>query len=72
LAVLQGGRDIVLLEAVTGTELARLQAPHQPGIGAFCFSTDASKLVALQSDQSIQVWDLRAMRRELSALNLDW
>ena len=72
LALLEDGREIVLLEAATGNELARLQAPHQPGIGAFCFSADASKVVALQSDQSIQIWDLRAMRRELSALNLDW
>jgi Serine/threonine protein kinase len=72
LALLDDGRDIVLLEAATGNELARLQAPRRPGIGAFCFSADASKLVALQADQSLQIWDLRAMRRELAALNLDW
>jgi hypothetical protein len=72
LAVLEGGRDIVLLEAATGKELATFGGPHQPGIAAFCFSADGSKLVALQADQSLQIWELRAMRRELAALNLDW
>jgi WD40 repeat protein len=72
LALLDDGRDIVLLEAATGNELARLQAPRRPGIGAFCFSADASKLIALQADQSLQIWDLRAMRQELAALKLDW
>ena len=72
LAVLKSGRDIVLLDAATGTELATLQAPHQPGIAAMCFSADSSKLVALQADQTLQIWDLRAMRRELAAMNLDW
>ena len=71
LAVLKR-RAIAILEATTGNELATLQAPHQPWIRAFCFNTDASKLVALQADQSLQVWDLRAMRRELAAMNLDW
>jgi WD40 repeat protein len=71
LAVLKR-RDIALLEATTGNELATLEAPHQPWIRAICFNADASKLVALQADQSLQVWDLRAMRRELAALKLDW
>jgi eukaryotic-like serine/threonine-protein kinase len=71
LAVLKR-RDIAILEATTGNELATFQAPHQPWIRAFCFNTDASKLVALQADQSLQVWDLRAVRRELAALKLDW
>ena len=71
LAVLKR-RGIAILEATTGNELATLQAPHQPWIRAFCFSRDASNLVALQADQSLQVWDLRGLRRELAALKLDW
>jgi WD40 repeat protein len=71
LAVLKR-RDIALLDATTGIELATLEAPHQPWIRAFSFNADASKLVALQADQSLEVWDLRAMRRQLAALNLDW
>jgi serine/threonine protein kinase/WD40 repeat protein len=71
LAVLKR-RNITLLDAATGNELATLEAPHQPWIRAFCFNADASKLVVLQADQSLQVWDLRSLRRELAALNLDW
>jgi serine/threonine protein kinase/WD40 repeat protein len=71
LAVLKH-RDIALLDAATGHELATLEAPHQPWIRAFCFNADASKLIALQADQSLEVWDLQAMRRQLASLNLDW
>jgi serine/threonine protein kinase/WD40 repeat protein len=65
-------RDIALLDATTGNELATLEAPHQPWIRAFCFNADASKLVVLQADQSLEVWDLQAMRRELAGMNLNW
>jgi serine/threonine protein kinase/WD40 repeat protein len=71
LAVLKR-RDIALLDAATGHELATLEAPHQPWIRAFCFNADASKLISLQADQSLQIWDLRAVRRELAALKLAW
>jgi serine/threonine protein kinase/WD40 repeat protein len=72
LAVIERGHEIVLLEAATGIELARLRSPQQTGITALCFSADASKLLALQTDQSLQIWDLSVMRRELAALGLDW
>ena len=72
LAVVERGHEIVLLEAATGKEIATLQAPRQIGIAAVCFSPDNSKLFALQTDQNIQIWDLRAMRQELAALNLNW
>lgn len=72
LALLKSSRDLVLLDARTGAELATLQAPGEPRLTSFCFSADGSKLVALQSDQSLQIWDLLALRRQLAALNLDW
>lgn len=65
-------RDIVLVEAATGTELARFQSPRQLQISGLCFSPQSPKLFASQTDQSIQVWDLDATRRQLAALNLDW
>jgi eukaryotic-like serine/threonine-protein kinase len=72
LAVVERGREIVVLEAASGNEIATLQAPRQIGIAAVCFSPDNSKLFALQTDQKIQIWDLRAMSQELAALNLNW
>lgn len=72
LAVIENSREIVLLEAATGKEVARLLAPRPMLIASLRFNRDNSKVFALQSDQSLQVWDLRAMRRELTALNLNW
>jgi len=72
LALIKQGREIVLLEAATGNELASFQSPRLTGIAALCFSPDAAKLVALQTDQSLQVWDLRAARHELASRSLNW
>jgi len=72
LAVVKPLREIVLLEAATGEEMSRLIAPHPALFASLRFSPDNSKLYALQNDQNIQVWDLKAMHRELAALNLDW
>jgi eukaryotic-like serine/threonine-protein kinase len=72
LALIKQGREIVLLEAATGNELATFQAPRLTGITALCFSPNASKLVALQTDQSLQVWDLSVVRRELASRGLNW
>ncbi len=72
LALIKQGREIVLLEAATGIELATFRAPVPTGITALCFSPDASKLVALQADQSLQVWDVRVLRHELATRGLNW
>ncbi|HEX4645785.1 MAG TPA: serine/threonine-protein kinase [Verrucomicrobiae bacterium] len=72
LAVVQSGRDIVLLRADTGVQIATLEAPRQPGISTLCFNRNGSKLVALESGQNLQIWDLREMRSELATLKLDW
>jgi WD40 repeat protein len=72
LAIVEPSREIVLLEAATGKQVARLVAPHPAVIAKLRFSPDNAKLYALQSDNSLQVWDLNTMHRELAALNLDW
>jgi hypothetical protein len=72
LAVIERGRDIVLLQAATGRQIATLESPRQRGINALCFSRDGSKMLALEASQNLQVWDLREMRAELATLNLDW
>jgi hypothetical protein len=72
LAVVERGRDIVLIHAATGQEIARLESPRQRGINALCFAKDGSRVLALEASQNLQVWDLREMRVELAALGLDW
>jgi WD40 repeat protein len=67
----EAGRQLRLLDPGTGREWATLvPAPPQP-IHAACFSPDGSQL-ALTAGRALQLWDLRALRRRLAALGLDW
>jgi eukaryotic-like serine/threonine-protein kinase len=72
LAVVIRDRDIALLEATTGQKVANLEAPDRPQLSRLRFTPDGTKLVALQNDRGLQVWDLRRLRAELAAMNLDW
>ncbi|MCI0461125.1 MAG: serine/threonine-protein kinase, partial [Gemmataceae bacterium] len=62
-----------LFEPATGRELARLEDPNQDGAAWMTFSPDGTQLVVVNIDESqtIHVWDLRAIRRGLKALDLD-
>jgi WD40 repeat protein/tRNA A-37 threonylcarbamoyl transferase component Bud32 len=57
-----------------GRELARLEDPNQDGANNLVFSPDGTKLVTVNNDasQTIHVWDLRLIRRQLKAMGLDW
>lgn len=69
LAVLEGVRDVLLVESTTGKVFARLPAGGSP----YCFSPDGSQLITHAGhDGAIQVWDLRSIRRQLKELDLDW
>jgi hypothetical protein len=39
---------------------------------AVCFNHDGTELAASTENHVVQLWDLRAIRRQLVALNLDW
>jgi WD40 repeat protein len=71
LAVIIRDRDIALLETATGRVLANLEAPDRPRLSRLRFTLDG-KLVALEHDGCLQVWDLRRLRAELSGIKLDW
>lgn len=68
-ATRHGRTQIQLCETRTGRVLASLQRGHQLPL---CFSPDGAQLVTTGDDGLIQVWDLRAIRRQLAAMNLDW
>lgn len=72
LAVVLDNRDVRLVEAATGQVLANLEAPDRPRLMRLRFTPDSAKLVALQNDRGLQVWDLRILRAELAAMGLDW
>ena len=59
--------DLRLVEADTGREWATLEAgePH-------CFSARGNWLVTSEANGLVRLWDLRRIRQQLAALNLDW
>ena len=62
-----------LKEIATGQTVARLEDPHGDRATWMGFTPDGGQLVvnAVYS-KAIHIWDLRAIRRRLKAMNLDW
>jgi WD40 repeat protein len=64
---------VELFELASGRELATLTAPDPMRIEAMCSSACGTRLaVCCPGQNAIQVWDLRLIRAQLDALNLDW
>jgi WD40 repeat protein len=65
--------SIALIEVATGRELARLDDPDGAHAVNIVFSPDSRQLIIMLNGQPyIRIWDLRAVRRRLAELNLDW
>ncbi len=62
-----------LVRAATGEEVARLTAPEQTRLWPQCFTPDGSQLITAGSEsEALHIFDLRAIRNQLQALDLDW
>jgi serine/threonine protein kinase/WD40 repeat protein/Tfp pilus assembly protein PilF len=61
-----------LIHVPSGRKLARLEAPYPAIIFWLAFSPDGTQLAAATMNHTVQLWDLRAIRRQLAALELDW
>jgi eukaryotic-like serine/threonine-protein kinase len=73
LIALQTNDGIIrLAEVASGREIARLESPGRERLRSMCFSPDGTLLAGPAEFQAIHVWDLRAIRDELSAIGLDW
>jgi WD40 repeat protein len=73
LAALAVNRRLVqIVEPATGREIITLNSPEPEIIASVAFSPDDTTLLVANDQQEVHVWDLRALRRELAALNLDW
>ena len=66
LAVLEAGGRIGIFEAATAAHLADLEAPFSVAPSFINFSGDGRWLNVLGIDQTIQRWDLTALRDELA------
>jgi serine/threonine protein kinase/WD40 repeat protein len=72
-AVVDPTRIIRLVETETGHTVARLESPDLCEVYAACFSPVGSRLVVSTNDgPGVHVWDLRAIRRKLAEMGLDW
>jgi hypothetical protein len=71
-AVQDASKIIRLVETETGRTLARLEGPDLCE-GWAIFSHDGSRLVVSTNDgPAVHVWDLRAIRKTLVKMGLDW
>ncbi len=74
LLVQEANKVLRLVETETDRTVARLESPD---LCAVCecatFSPDGSRLVVVTNDgPAVHVWDLRAIRKHLAAMGLDW
>jgi tetratricopeptide (TPR) repeat protein len=72
-AIRDANRIIRLVEAETGRMIASLESPDSSDVEWATFSPDGSRLVLVpENNPAIHVWNLRAIRKRLAAMGLDW
>jgi serine/threonine protein kinase/WD40 repeat protein len=72
LAVVVSLTAVELIEPATGRSVARLQPPDTDLIEWLAFSPDGGQLVVTTRTHAVRVWDLRAIRRQLQDIGMDW
>jgi len=74
LGVFQDSSKVLgLVEIETGHMVARLESPDQHHVGWAAFTPDGSRLIVATNDPPcVHVWNLRAIRRQLADIGLDW
>jgi WD40 repeat protein len=63
---------LLLVDGVTGRELATLEAPERMNISGIAFSPDGTQLAVTTGVGPVQLWNIRAIRTQLATMNLDW
>ena len=64
--------QVLLADAATGRELARLTTLQPVNPAPLVFSPDGTKLIARTNQKTALVWDLRRIRDQLAPMGLDW
>ena len=73
LVVQDESRVLRLVETESGRTLAKLESPDLCVVRFATFSPDGTRLVVTTNDgPAAHIWDLRAIRRNLAEMGLDW
>jgi WD40 repeat protein len=72
LALGQGFNRVDLYDPATMQHLATLEMPGRAHLTALCLSSDGTRLAAAIDRNAVALWDLRRLRHQLAALDLDW
>ncbi len=64
--------QVLLADAATGREVARLSTLQSITPTPLAFSPDGAKMVAMTAQKTVLLWDLRRIRDKLALLELDW
>jgi hypothetical protein len=64
MAITMSQRTVRLVETATGRKLVDLSAPDPQVIQGASFSPDDSQLAVTTDGRAVQVWDLRAIRKQ--------
>ncbi len=71
--VMDATKLLRLVECATGRTMASLESPDLCNVRTAGFSPDGAYLVVTTNDgPAVHVWDLRAIRRHLVHMDLDW
>jgi WD40 repeat protein len=71
-AILCSGRLVRLVDPASGAQFATLEPAERGHFNRLGFSQDGSVLAVEGPGGTIHLWDLRLIRSELAAMNLDW
>jgi serine/threonine protein kinase/WD40 repeat protein len=72
-AVGRRGFGLHLVDLRNGKLLTMLSTnQRRPHFESMCFSSDGGTLVVCHGEEGVCVWDLRAIRRRLKSMGLDW
>ncbi len=63
---------VQLLDTATWRELATLESPQPTMLVSLSFSPDGTQLAVGSTPRLSALWNLRLIRRQLAAMNLDW
>ncbi len=72
MVAVQSPAGVRLVEHTTGREIALLEVPRSYSPRLNLFSPDGTKLISVNHERGICVWDLKLIRAQLKARGLDW